>query len=103
MRPRRHACAVGRRNSNASRPRRRRRSQALLSVRKCSASHWGCGDSGNRALARLLGGWALITVAGGPAEKLRRVIEAFRDGGGEHKPVMAQVKLAWGPDQAAAR
>jgi coenzyme F420-dependent glucose-6-phosphate dehydrogenase len=55
--------------------------------------------------AHWIGSWAdgLITVAGGPAEKLRRVIEAFRDGGGEHKPVIAQVKLAWGPDQAATR
>ena len=55
--------------------------------------------------ARWVGSWAdgVITVAGGPAEKLRRVIEAFRNGGGEHKPVLAQIKLAWGPDQAATR
>ena len=55
--------------------------------------------------ARWVGSWAdgLITVAGGPVEKLRRVIGAFREGGGEHKPVFAQVKLAWGPDEAAAR
>jgi probable non-F420 flavinoid oxidoreductase len=42
------------------------------------------------------GGWAdgLITVHAAP-ERLRRVIEAFRSGGGEGKPVRVQVKVAW--------
>ena len=55
--------------------------------------------------ARWIGSWAdgLITVAGGPVEKLRRVIDAFRETGGEHKPVLAQIKLAWGPDETALR
>ncbi|KAA2237805.1 TIGR03885 family FMN-dependent LLM class oxidoreductase [Salinarimonas soli] len=55
--------------------------------------------------ARWVGGWAdgLITVAGGPVESLRRVVDAFREGGGEGKPVLAQLKLAWGPDEAAIR
>jgi probable non-F420 flavinoid oxidoreductase len=55
--------------------------------------------------ARWLGGWAdgLITVAGGPAENLRKVVNAFREGGGEGKPVLAQAKIAWGPDENAIR
>ncbi len=57
------------------------------------------------ATARWLGSWAdgLITVAGGPVERLQRVVDAFREGGGEGKPVLAQVKLAWGPDEAKVR
>jgi probable non-F420 flavinoid oxidoreductase len=55
--------------------------------------------------ARWLGSWAdgLITVAGGPVDRLREVVDAFREGGGEGKPVAAQLKLAWGPDEAATR
>jgi probable non-F420 flavinoid oxidoreductase len=55
--------------------------------------------------AAWVGGWAdgLITVAGGSIEKLRRVVEAFRAHGGAGKPVLAQAKVAWGPDEAAAR
>ena len=55
--------------------------------------------------ARWLGSWAdgLITLAGGPPDQLRRIIEAFREGGGENKPVLAQAKLAWGPDEATLR
>ena len=47
--------------------------------------------------ARWVGSWAdgLITVAGRPVEKLQRVIDAFCQGGGEHEPVLAQIKLAW--------
>lgn len=55
--------------------------------------------------ARWLGGWAdgLITVAGGPPEGLRRITEAFREGGGAGKPVLAHAKIAWGPDEAELR
>jgi probable non-F420 flavinoid oxidoreductase len=55
--------------------------------------------------AAWVGGWAdgLITIAGGPAERLKRVVEAFREGGGEGKPVLAQAKVAWGPDEAELR
>ena len=55
--------------------------------------------------ARWVGGWAdgLITVAGGAPENVRPVIEAFRAGGGEGKPVLAQAKVAWGPDEAELR
>jgi probable non-F420 flavinoid oxidoreductase len=46
--------------------------------------------------ARWCGGWAdgLITVARPPGE-LRHLIDAFREGGGEGKPVRVQVKVAW--------
>jgi probable non-F420 flavinoid oxidoreductase len=55
--------------------------------------------------ARWLGGWAdgMITLAGGPPAQLRDIISAFREGGGENKPVLAQAKLAWGPDEAPLR
>jgi coenzyme F420-dependent glucose-6-phosphate dehydrogenase len=56
------------------------------------------------ATARWLGGWAdgLITVGGAP-ETFRRVLDAFRDGGGEGKPVKVQVALAWAQSDAEAR
>lgn len=49
------------------------------------------------------GGWAdgLITVHA-PPERLRRVIDAFRAGGGEGKPVRVQVKVAWAPTEDEA-
>jgi len=55
--------------------------------------------------ARWLGSWAdgMITLAGGPVEQLREIITAFREGGGEGKPVLAQAKLAWGHDEAKLR
>ena len=55
--------------------------------------------------ARWLGSWAdgMITLAGGPVEQLRATIAAFREGGGEGKPVLAQAKLAWGADDTALR
>ena len=56
--------------------------------------------------ARWCGGWAdgMITVRV-PPERLRRLIDAFREGGGEGKPVHVQVKVAWAPteDEALAR
>jgi coenzyme F420-dependent glucose-6-phosphate dehydrogenase len=55
--------------------------------------------------ARWLGGWAggMITLAGGPVEQLRMIVDAFCEGGGEGKPVLAQAKLAWGPDEEELR
>jgi probable non-F420 flavinoid oxidoreductase len=53
--------------------------------------------------ARWCGGWAdgLITVHH-PPEQLRRLLDAFREGGGEGKPVTVQVKVAWaGSDDEA--
>ena len=53
--------------------------------------------------ARLAGGWAdgLVTV-NQPREKLERMIAAFRENGGEGKPLAVQVHLSWAEDEAAA-
>jgi coenzyme F420-dependent glucose-6-phosphate dehydrogenase len=53
------------------------------------------------ASAELIGGWAdgLLTVALKPQE-LRKVIEAFRRGGGEGKPVYIQVAVSWARSEA---
>jgi G6PDH family F420-dependent oxidoreductase len=53
--------------------------------------------------ARTVGGWAdgLITVRQ-PIEQLRRVIDAFREGGGDGKPVAVQVHLSWAEDEETA-
>lgn len=54
--------------------------------------------------ARWVAGWAdgLITVAMPPAQ-LRRMVDAFREGGGAGKPMRLQVHLAYAPDEAQAR
>jgi hypothetical protein len=51
-----------------------------------------------------VGAWAdgLITVAG-PPDTMRAVVDAFRDGGGEHKPMALQVALSYAPTDAEAR
>jgi probable non-F420 flavinoid oxidoreductase len=53
--------------------------------------------------ARWVGGWAdaLITVSR-PAADLRQVVEAFRAGGGEGKPMFLQVKLSYAATDAEA-
>jgi probable non-F420 flavinoid oxidoreductase len=53
--------------------------------------------------ARWCGGWAdgLLTVHQ-PPDKLRPIVEAFREGGGEGRPVRVQVKVAWDPDEDEA-
>jgi probable non-F420 flavinoid oxidoreductase len=53
--------------------------------------------------ARAVGGWAdgMITVRQ-PTDVLRRVIDAFREGGGEHKAVAVQVHLSWAEDDDTA-
>lgn len=53
--------------------------------------------------ARWAGGWAdgLITV-NQSREHLERMIEAFRDGGGDGKPLFLQVHLSWAPDEEEA-
>jgi probable non-F420 flavinoid oxidoreductase len=57
----------------------------------------------SEATAAWCGGWAdgLITVHG-PPDKLRRIIDAFRDGGGDGKPVRVQAKVAWAPTEDEA-
>ena len=49
------------------------------------------------------GEWAdgLITI-NQPHEHLRRMLDAFRAGGGENRPVALQVHLSWAPDAAEA-
>jgi coenzyme F420-dependent glucose-6-phosphate dehydrogenase len=53
--------------------------------------------------AHWVGGWAdgLLTVAKAP-EELRRMAEAFQEGGGAGKPMFLQVGLAWGASEAEA-
>ena len=53
--------------------------------------------------ARWCGGWAdgLATI-NQPRERLERVIAAFREGGGEGKPVHLQVHLSWAPTEEEA-
>ena len=56
------------------------------------------------ATARWAGGWAdaLITVGGADQEATLRVVEAFREGGGEGKPVVVQAKIGWAETEEAA-
>jgi probable non-F420 flavinoid oxidoreductase len=53
--------------------------------------------------ARTVGTWAdgLITVAR-PVQALRPVVDAFREAGGDGKPVAFQVHLSWADDEATA-
>jgi probable non-F420 flavinoid oxidoreductase len=53
--------------------------------------------------ARTVGGWAdgMITVRQ-PIEQLRRTVEAFREGGGERKPVAVQVHVSYADDEEDA-
>jgi probable non-F420 flavinoid oxidoreductase len=55
------------------------------------------------ATARWAGEWAegLITIWQ-PADALTRLVEAFRAGGGEGKPLALQVHVSWAPDEAEA-
>jgi probable non-F420 flavinoid oxidoreductase len=61
------------------------------------------GAAVTEATAELVGGWAdgLLTVQAPPAQ-LRKVIDAFRRGGGEGKPLYLQIALNWAPDEAQA-
>jgi G6PDH family F420-dependent oxidoreductase len=53
--------------------------------------------------ARWCGGWAdgLVTV-NQPREILERVIGAFREGGGDGKPICLQIHLSWAEDEEEA-
>ncbi len=53
--------------------------------------------------ARWCGRWAdgLITV-NQPPDRLRQIVDAFAEAGGEGKPVHVQVKVAWAPDEEDA-
>ncbi|WP_225410426.1 TIGR03885 family FMN-dependent LLM class oxidoreductase [Stigmatella hybrida] len=54
--------------------------------------------------AEWVGGWAdgLITTSK-PPDALRQVVEAFRRGGGEGKPMFLKVQLSYAPAEARAR
>lgn len=53
--------------------------------------------------AEWVGGWAdaLVTVGSEP-EDLRNVVHAFREGGGENKPMFLQAALSYAPTKAEA-
>jgi probable non-F420 flavinoid oxidoreductase len=53
--------------------------------------------------AAWVGGWAdgLVTI-NQPHDRLRAVVEAFRSGGGDGKPLYLQVHLSWAADEATA-
>jgi coenzyme F420-dependent glucose-6-phosphate dehydrogenase len=53
--------------------------------------------------AEWVGSWAdgLITVSKPPAE-LKKMVDAFRRGGGEGKPMFLKVQLSWAREEAAA-
>jgi probable non-F420 flavinoid oxidoreductase len=63
------------------------------------------GAAVTEATAEFVGSWAdgLLTVSAKP-EQVRKVIDAFRRGGGEGKPLLLQVGLNWAPteDEAVA-
>lgn len=61
------------------------------------------GAAVSEATARFVGSWAdgLLTV-GGDVETVRKVVTAFRDGGGEGKPVHIQHALSWAPTEDEA-
>ena len=61
------------------------------------------GAAVSEATARTVGSWAdgLVTV-NQPADALRRVLTAFREGGGEGKPALLQVHLSWADSEEEA-
>ncbi|MEP0879384.1 TIGR03885 family FMN-dependent LLM class oxidoreductase [Funiculus sociatus GB2-M2] len=62
------------------------------------------GAAVTEATAEWLGGWAdgLITISR-PPEKLNRVVDAFRRGGGEGKPMILKVQLSYDRTDDMAR
>jgi len=61
------------------------------------------GAAVTESTAEFVGGWSdgLLTVASKP-DALRKVIDAFRRGGGEGKPIHLQVALNWAPTESVA-
>jgi probable non-F420 flavinoid oxidoreductase len=61
------------------------------------------GAAVTEATAAFCGEWAdgLLTV-GGDADKVRKVVDAFRDNGGEGKPVHIQQALSWARSEETA-
>jgi coenzyme F420-dependent glucose-6-phosphate dehydrogenase len=61
------------------------------------------GAAVTEATAEAVGAWAdgLLTISAEP-EQMRRVVAAFRRGGGEGKRLVVQVALNWAPSEAEA-
>jgi coenzyme F420-dependent glucose-6-phosphate dehydrogenase len=61
------------------------------------------GAAVSEASAEFVGGWAdgLLTVSAKP-DQVRKVVEAFRRGGGEGKPLFLQVTLNWASTEEEA-
>jgi coenzyme F420-dependent glucose-6-phosphate dehydrogenase len=61
------------------------------------------GAAATEATAEFVGSWAdgLLTVSSKP-EQVAKVVEAFRRGGGEGKPLFMQVGLNWAPTEEEA-
>jgi probable non-F420 flavinoid oxidoreductase len=61
------------------------------------------GAAVTEATAEFVGGWAdgLLTVSGEP-DQVRKVVDAFRRGGGEGKKLVMQVGLSWAPTEEEA-
>ena len=61
------------------------------------------GAAVTEATARWVGGWADgLATTHRPPDQLRRVVEAFREGGGEGKPMVLQVHVSWAPSEDEA-
>jgi probable non-F420 flavinoid oxidoreductase len=61
------------------------------------------GAAVSEATAAWVGGWAdgLVTI-NQPTDKLERMIRAFRENGGEGKPLFLQIHVAYGRDEESA-
>jgi alkanesulfonate monooxygenase SsuD/methylene tetrahydromethanopterin reductase-like flavin-dependent oxidoreductase (luciferase family) len=61
------------------------------------------GAAVTEATAEFVGGWAdgLLTVSAKP-DQVKKVVDAFRRGGGEGKPLIMQVGLNWAPSEEEA-
>jgi coenzyme F420-dependent glucose-6-phosphate dehydrogenase len=61
------------------------------------------GAAVTEATAEFVGGWAdgLLTVGTSPVQA-QRIVDAFRRGGGEGKPLVMQVTMSWAPSEAEA-
>ena len=61
------------------------------------------GAAVSESTARWAGGWAdgLATIHQ-PRETLERLVSAFREGGGDGKPMILQVHVSWAPDEEEA-
>jgi probable non-F420 flavinoid oxidoreductase len=64
---------------------------------------WLVGAAVSAATARVVGEWAdaLVTV-NQPLDRLRAVLDAFRDGAGARKPAYVQVHLSWDDSEERA-